>query len=211
MEQNFQTSFIPKKSMIQEPITSKRSVGVLLIISIIIFATMAGVSGFVYLYGSTLDKNIAQMQIDLSKAKNRFEASEITKLKTLDKRLQASSEVLSKHIAISPIFEALSSLTLKTVRYTRFSYDFGDNKVQIKMSGQAVGYRSVALQSDMLTKNKSLINPVFSNLSLDDKGNILFELQFSVDPSFVDYENFLKTNSNSSSSVGTMQSAITVN
>ena len=148
MEQNFQTSFIPKKSMIEQPITSKRSVGVLLIISIIIFITMAGISGFVYLYRDTIDKNITQMQVDLSKAKNRFEPSEITKLKTLDKRLQASSEVLSKHIAISPIFEALSSLTLKTVRYTKFSYDFGDNKVQIKMSGQAIGYRSVALQSD---------------------------------------------------------------
>ena len=117
MEPNFQTSFIPKKSMIEQPITSKRSVGVLLIISIIIFITMAGISGFVYLYRDTIDKNITQMQVDLSKAKNRFEPSEITKLKTLDKRLQASSEVLSKHIAISPIFEALSSLTLKTVRY----------------------------------------------------------------------------------------------
>ncbi len=211
MEQNFQTSFIPKKSMIEQPITSKRSVGVLLIISIIIFITMAGISGFVYLYRDTIDKNITQMQVDLSKAKNRFEPSEITKLKTLDKRLQASSEVLSKHIAISPIFEALSSLTLKTVRYTKFSYDFGDNKVQIKMSGQAIGYRSVALQSDMLTKNKNLIDPVFSNLSLDDKGNIIFELQFSVDPSFVDYENFLKTNSNSSSSIGAMQNTGIVN
>ena len=211
MEQNFQTSFIPKKSMIEQPITSKRSVGVLLIISIIIFITMAGISGFVYLYRDTIDKNITQMQVDLSKAKNRFEPSEITKLKTLDKRLQASTEVLSKHVAISPIFEALSSLTLKTVRYTKFSYDFGDNKVQIKMSGQAIGYRSVALQSDMLTKNKNLIDPVFSNLSLDDKGNIIFELQFSVDPSFVDYENFLKTNSNSSSSIGAMQNTGIVN
>ena len=66
-------------------------------------------------------------------------------------------------------------------------------KVIIKMSGVAVGYRSIALQSDLFTRNKNLIDPVFSNLTLDNTGNVLFDLEFSVDPSFVDYKQMLLT------------------
>ena len=61
------------------------------------------------------------------------------------------------------------------------------------MSGLAVGYRSIALQSDLLAKEKNFIDPVFSNLVLDEKGNVLFDLEFSVDPSFVDYKQMLLT------------------
>jgi len=66
------------------------------------------------------------------------------------------------------------------------------------MNGVAVGYRSIALQSDLFsTKDigKNFIEPVFSNLTLDDKGNVIFDLEFSVDPSFVDYKQMLLTQS----------------
>ena len=57
-----------------------------------------------------LVKNIAKMENDLNLAKNRFEPSKITELQVLDKRLRGSSEILSRHIAISPIFQALQTL-----------------------------------------------------------------------------------------------------
>ena len=87
---------------------------------------------------------------------------------------------------------------MKTVGYTKFSYNFDGNKnskIMVQISGVAVGYRSVALQSDLFTGNKYLIDPVFSNLSLDDKGNVLFDLEFSVDPNFIDYKKTLEITS----------------
>ena len=60
------------------------------------------------------------------------------------------------------------------------------------MNGVAVGYRSVALQSDLFPKNRNIIDPVFSNLVLDERGNVTFDLDFSVDPTFVDYKEMLK-------------------
>ena len=69
------------------------------------------------------------------------------------------------------------------------------------MSGQAIGYRSIALQADLFAKNKNLIDPVFSNLSLDDKGNVLFDLTFSVDQSFVNYKQVVKRESSSLSKI----------
>lgn len=199
MEQNFETSFIPKKPLAEERTVATRPVGLFTIISIFIFVTVVVATGGLYLYQGILTKSVNQKQADLVVAKDRFELSKITQLQTLDKRLNAATEILSKHIAISPIFKALQSLTMKTVRYTKFSYDFSNDKgakVNVKMSGQGVGYQSIALQADLFTKNKYFISPVFSNLTLEQKtGNVTFDLEFSVDPTFVDYQQTLATSS----------------
>ena len=199
MEQNFQTSFIPKKPMIEERVVPVKTVSFLLIFSIFILFTILIASGGLYFYKIVVKKNLDQMDISLKTAKGRFESETITKLQTLDKRLQSSTEILSKHIAISPIFKALGEMTMKTIRFTKFDYTFGsdkDNKVLVKMGGIAVGYRDIALQADIFTQNdvynKYMIDPVFSNLSLDNSGNVLFDLEFVVDPTFVGYKDMLK-------------------
>ncbi len=198
MEQSFQTSFIPKKPIVAERVASTRSVGFFTVISFFVLLVVFLATGALYFYKGMLTKDIAQMENNLNLAKNRFEPSKITELQILDKRLRASTEILSHHIAITPVFQALSAITMKTIRYTKFSYNLGDTKdakIIVQMSGLAIGYRSVALQSDLFTKNKNLIDPVFSNLALDDKGNVLFDLEFSVDPSFVDYKQMLLSQS----------------
>ncbi|OGI82005.1 hypothetical protein A3I95_03435 [Candidatus Nomurabacteria bacterium RIFCSPLOWO2_02_FULL_44_12] len=195
MEPNFQTSFIPKKPMVEERVSTSRPIGLLMTAALfLLFAVLIG-SGGLYFYKGTLEKTIEQNKKDLSLAQNRFEPAKIAQMQLVDKRLQAASEVLSKHIAISPIFQALEEITLKTVRYTKFSYNLnntGSPKVKVRMNGVAVGYRSVALQSDLFPKNRNIIDPVFSNLVLDERGNVTFDLDFSVDPTFVDYKEMLK-------------------
>lgn len=201
MESDFQTSFIPKKPMIEERAVASRPVGFLTILSIFIFVAVGVASIGLYFYKGIVDKNITDMKATLNLAQGRLESDKIQNLQLLDKRLRASNEVLLKnHVAVSPIFDALSKTTLKNIRYTKFSYDIGvdkNSKVNVKMSGQAVGYRSIALQSDVFTKNTPyLIDPVFSNLTLEDKtGNVLFDLTFSVDPTFINYKEMLKTQS----------------
>ncbi len=201
MEPNFQTSFIPKKPMVQERATATRSIGVLTIISLfILFSVLLATGGF-YFYRTSLTKDIVDKAKQLDVAKNRFEPPTIRQLQVLDRRLIASSEILANHIAITPIFQALQIITMKSVRYTSFSYTLGTDKtakVNIKMNGIATGYRSVALQADLFTTKaeaKNFIDPVFSNLTLDDKGNVLFDLNFSVDPSFVNYKQVVATQS----------------
>jgi hypothetical protein len=191
MEQNFQTSFIPKKPMTKERPVSSRPVNFLSIIAVFIIFTVLIATAGLYFYKGIAAKNIVTMQNNLTLAKNRFEPSKITELQVLDRRLNASSEILGKHIAITPIFEALQAVTMKSVRYTKFSYDFAGgpaDKINVKMSGVTTGYSNLALQSDLFTQNKNFIDPVFSNLTLSETGNVLFSLEFSVDPLFVDYQ-----------------------
>lgn len=201
MDQNFQTSFIPKKPIVDKRSTSSNPIGLFMIISIFLFFAVVLGAGGAYFYKQVLVKDLISKQDDLSKAKNRFEPGRINILKKLDIRLNAAREVLLKHVAVSPIFEALETITLKTLRFTKFSYVLNGDKVDVKMNGQAIGYRSIALQADLLSKNKNFIDPVFSNLTLDNKGNVLFDLVFSVDRTFVDYKQMLETASSNTTDV----------
>lgn len=199
MEQNFQTSFIPKKSIATERAPAPYYFGLITIVTIFFFITMLVSAGGLFFYKGILSSKISSMEESLVAAKNRFEPSKIQQLQVLDKRLRASTSVLGQHIAVTPIFEALQQITMKSVRYTKFSYDFSDQTkgvVEVKMGGIASSYRTVALQADLFSNKKYFIDPVFSNLSLDDKGNVLFDLDFSVEPNFIDYQN-LVSNSNS--------------
>lgn len=198
MEQNFQTSFIPQKPVVKERTSSSQPVSIFLVISLFVLFAVLLATGGLYFYKGVMKSNITEMEKTLNLAKNRFEPAKIAELQVLDKRLRAASEILSKHIVTTPIFDALEKLTMKTVRYTDFSYELGTEKnasVKVKMSGQAIGYRSIALQSDLFAKNKNFIDPVFSNLTLDANGSVLFDLEFSVDPSFVNYKQTLLTES----------------
>lgn len=199
MEQDFQTSFIPKKSIVKERASVARPVGFLVVVSVFILFSVLLVTGALYFYKGILEKQITKKESDLNLTKNRFEPAKIAELQVLDKRLRSSSEILSKHISVTPIFKALQGVTMKTIRYNSFSYEFingVDSKILVKMDGQGIGYRSIALQADLFTANEHFVNPIFSNLSLNDKGNVLFDLEFSVDPSFVDYKQTLLIENN---------------
>lgn len=203
MEQDFQTSFIPKKPVIESTVATPGRVSFLTILSLFIFFTIILASGGLFFYKTLLAKNVDKMTNDLNLAKNRFEPSTIVRLQVLDKRLRAATEVLSKHITISPIFQALQDSTMPTVRYTNFSYSLEEKpemRVKVDMKGLAVGYRSIALQADLLAASKYFIDPIFSNLSLDQSGNVLFDLTFYVDPVFIDYHQMLESQEKSETS-----------
>lgn len=196
MEQNFQTSFIPKKSIVKERAISAQSISFFTILSVFIFLTVGVGTGALYFYKGVLAKDILKIENTLSSAQNRFEPSKISELQDLDNRLIAASDILSKHISVTPIFEALQEVTMKTVRLTSFNYTLPtepNGRVSVRLSGVGIGYRSVALQADLFSQNKNFIDPIFSNLQLDDKGNVNFDLDFSVDPSFVNYKQTILT------------------
>ena len=121
--------------------------------------------------------------------------------------MAASKEVLANHVVVSPVFEALQAETLKSISFTKFAYVYEPLKktVDVKMSGKATGYDAIALQSDELVKNKYIKDPVFSNLNVDDKGRVVFDLQFSVDASYVNFDDVLARDASSAEPVSSGQ------
>lgn len=191
MEQNFQTSFIPKKPIVKERAVSSRPVSLFMIISLFVLFAALLFTGGLFFYKGITEKSIKKMESDLNLAKNRFEPAKIAELQILDRRLRAGEDILANHISITPIFKLLEQITMRSVRFTKFSYKLEEDNsgvVAVEMSGVAQGYRAIALQSDLFAKNENLIDPVFSNLTLDNNANVVFDLDFSVDPSFVSYK-----------------------
>lgn len=193
MDKEFQTSFIPKKTVIEKPKKIQSGGGVVNLIAFVLFLAALVSAGGAYLYRSSIQADIKEYKLSLQKAKNAFEPSLITELQILDKRLNAATMILDKHVAVSPIFMLLQSITLPTVRYSDFTYEIDEktNLVNVDIKGEAKGYNYIALQADLFGKNKFIKNPIFSEFVLDQTGNIDFNLTFSVDKSLVSYESFL--------------------
>lgn len=188
-----QTSFIPKRSLVDDAVPMRASSGsnLFMFLAIIVFFGALLSTGGVYFYSIYLNKNIVSMEESLIRARGQFEPALVSTLQKLDKRLLAGNEVLSNHTLVSPIFTSLESITLKSVRFNKFAYTFTKDKTtkaEIKMSGLARGYTAIALQAEMFKTNKYIQDVVFSNLNLDDKGNVSFDLSFSMDPHFLLYK-----------------------
>src|SRR3989344_2761275 len=182
MEKEFQTSFIPKKPLAEARVPRKRPIGVFVLLATILFFTSLITGIGVYFYKASLLRQVESMSVSLEKAKAAFEPSLIEDFQILDRRINSANEVLSKHLIVSPIFETLQELTLKSIRFT--SFDFlrnGDQIINVTIKGLSKDYDSIAIQSDLFGQNKYIKNPIFSNLNLDLKGNISFDFTFSVD------------------------------
>jgi hypothetical protein len=193
MDKEFQTSFIPKKTIVESPKKIRSGGGIINLISFIVFVASLLSAGGAYLYRNSVESDIAEYKRSLQIAKNQFEPSLIEQLQILDKRLNAATAILDKHVAVSPIFVLLQDITLPTVRYSDFTYEIdpSTNLVNIEMKGEAKGYNFIALQADLFSDNKFIKNPIFSDFILDQTGNIDFNLTFSVDKSLISYESFI--------------------
>lgn len=189
---NQTTSFIPKKPLENQIQQSKKPTSIFLVISVFVFVISLAAAGSIYFYKSLLIKRIDNMSASLEKAKAAFEPALILELKKLNSRIDASSGIMAKHTAASEVFTLLEELTLKSVRYKKFGYTSTPEKITLSMSGEAKNYSSIALQSSVLGKSPYVKNPIFSNLSLDSKGNVNFDLTADIDPSLVSYSAYIE-------------------
>lgn len=200
MDQQFQTSFIPKKPVTEAraPVSrgSSSFFGVLATIIFVIALILLGGSFF---YRSSVTGQRDALNAEIKAKTKTFDQDFLHEITLLDKRIKASNEVLAQHTLVSPIFTKLEQLSLKTVQFTKFELitaATGSTPVSVKMSGRAVNYAAIASESDVLagvssSKNTYFINPIFSNLNLDDKARVSFDLTFSVDPDLISYSTYI--------------------
>lgn len=188
MAEQFQTSFIPKKSFDVGPTKPVRGTGIIFTIAILLVIASLLAAGGTFAYERFLEGSIVRKKEELQKARAAFEPELIRELSHLDTKLKTAEELLSTHLAISGIFDLLEETTLETVRFTNFGYSIEATGVRISLSGIARSFTSVALQSDEFTKSRFIREPVFSGFSLDDRGDVEFNVTALIDPAVVSYE-----------------------
>lgn len=201
MEQQFQTSFIPKKPITESraPI-SRASVSFVMIFATIVLVVAAFMLGGAFFYKIGMEKKKTALDTYIAEKFQtiRSEKEVLYEVTRVDKRIRAAKDVVSAHVLVSPIFNRLRQLTLKTIQFTKFEFTGAKDTrgiIEVKMSGKADRYASIANQSDVLAgvngQQTYFINPIFSNLSLDDKARVSFDLTFKVDPDFISYTDTL--------------------
>ncbi len=188
MDPKFQTSFIPKKPMTAQPGRQSVPINLFSLLATVVFIVALALSGGVYFYKQLVQKQIATNSTNLEKAKGAFDPAIIDQIVRLDTRLVNGKKLLDNHIAVSPFFSFLSSITLKTVRFKSFAFTYlAKDKIQVVMSGQAQSYASVALQSDLLDEQKNLKNTIVSDMALEAAGTVAFNVSTIVDPGVFSY------------------------
>lgn len=197
MEPKFQSSFIPKGSF--APTTAGTSKGqrfkernliefLALVVFIISIVGALGVYGYKYY----LKYRIEQMGKDLEQAQATLEPETINELTRLDNRINATKELISQHRALSPLFDFLETFTPKTLRFNDFRFLKTERGLELTMKGEARGYAALAFAADTFNKSGYFTNPTFSNLNLNERGDVSFSLVAVVNPIILSYSRVIE-------------------
>lgn len=192
MEPKFQSSFIPKDSKsFAVSSTIGRKIGdgnslfglaatALFIVSIVFVVGMFG-------YKFYLRYRIAQMGSNLESARAALEPESIRELTRLNDRIVSAQTLIAQHEIITPLFKFLQISTPKNVRFSDFNYLMTEQGLELTMKGEARGYAALALQSDIFTKSGYFKDSIFSNLNLNEKGDVRFSFKAIIDPELLAY------------------------
>ncbi|HUD04155.1 MAG TPA: hypothetical protein VMR73_01545 [Candidatus Paceibacterota bacterium] len=188
MDPRLQSSFIPKKPIMNAPRTYHAPLSIFSIVSVSLFIlTILGSVG-VFLYQNYLNNEIAAASSSLHTEQDEFDQSTIEQLARLDSRLTVAQGLLQKHVAVSNFFSALEDVTLPTARFSNFAFSVGaQNALTISMNGEAESFTSVALQSDALISDTYFKNVMVSDFSVEQSGAVSFTVTMTLDPSLVAY------------------------
>lgn len=196
MEPKFQSSFIPKgpiatSSSIARVQTGQKSI--LGFIATIIFVMAIIAAALVFGYNKYLSYQIGQMGSDLEAARANIEPEAIQELVRLDGRINSTNALLSKHTTLTPLLELLEDYTVSSLRFTSFTLLPTDDGLRLSMEGEARNYSTIAQQEEVFSSRTLLKDQNFSELALDDVGNVTFTFTAIIDPSLISYQRSIES------------------
>lgn len=192
MDKEFKTTFIPKKNLSSartdvKSIAPSRKTGLIGALAGLLFITAIVSVIAVYFYKMQIVAAVNKKIDSINLAEKAFEPAVILKLKKLDIRLRAATELLDKHIALADFFESLGETTLPSISFSDFSFAFNEEGSEVSMSGEARGFTPIAQQSDQFEDNRYIRNHIFSDFAITETGNVSFSLVFTLDPDLLTY------------------------
>ncbi|MCR4279147.1 MAG: hypothetical protein NUV78_00170 [Candidatus Zambryskibacteria bacterium] len=191
MPPKFQSSFIPKGAVVSgtgghtAPVKKERSI--LGFIAMVVFALSLLAALLALGYKFYLDYSIKTMAAELDAARGNVEPETVLEITRLNNRLLSTEGLINQHVVLSPLLSLLEASTVRTVRFTDFSFNMNNKELKIALKGEASSYSNLAAQAEILKESKSFINPVFSDLALDERGNVRFSFNADINPDLVSY------------------------
>ncbi|OHA58194.1 MAG: hypothetical protein A2571_02950 [Candidatus Vogelbacteria bacterium RIFOXYD1_FULL_44_32] len=187
-----QSSFIPRENVGLRP-RRESTMGIMMMIALIIVGLSLFLFAGAYSYRYVLDLQVNKpcagdgtacgLKATVENTRRNLGIDSINRYNRLDKKMKVAESLINSHTNMVPLFDLLERLTLHTVRFTKLDLD-GD---KVFLEGVAVGYTDLAAQLKVLEASNSLRGAVFSNLGLDQSGNVTFSLELVPVPSLLAY------------------------
>lgn len=180
------TSFIPKKSVVEEAAPrAESSVGLGTAFVVIGFLVTLVVTGGMFAWESATVNQLKSSKVNLEEQKAKFQPEVIEQFQRIDTRMEVASSLLAKHHSPIKFFKLVQSVIYKDVSFSNVNYAYTEKEIKASFNGEAKDYQTVILQSNFLNTNKYIKEYLFTNLSPKENGRISFSLALIVDPNFV--------------------------
>ncbi|MFZ2522386.1 MAG: hypothetical protein WAX44_01335 [Minisyncoccia bacterium] len=191
MEPKFQTSFIPKKPVIdasRATLPTVKNVNIFSTIATVVFVLTILVSGGLFGYRYYLIGKIVQNDKDLNSARAAFQPETIKQLLDASTRFTTISNLLENHFVVSELLVMLEQLTVKNVAFSELTYNYTSGIISVSMNGQSRTFNALAQQSDIFYKSGFLQSQLFSDFNLTDTGNVSFKYSANILRDLVSYK-----------------------
>lgn len=191
MPPKFESTFIPKgptaSTSVMPGAKRKPSRSLLGFVATLIFtlSVLAALGAFGYKW--YLGYSIEKMKLEFESGKAALDPETVGEITRLNNRILATESLLNRHTVLSPLFRYLEASTIRNVRFTDFRYESTNEGIKIVLKGEARGYTALALQAEEFKKVDNFQSLSFSDLRLDENGNVTFSLESVVNPVLLSY------------------------
>lgn len=194
MEQQFKSSFIPKKDVSISTSGGPKvgeyvEKGLLDKVAVLLFVlTLIGWGGL-FGYKKYVEASITNVEKQIIDARSRVDSSRVDKFRAIGRQMDASQRLLASHVLITPLFVALEEVVLPSVQLHNFEFELLDNGLSVKSNGLAANFAAVELQEEIFQASDSLSNARITDLSLSEEtGEIAFLTTFFIPRNVVLYK-----------------------
>lgn len=139
-------------------------------------------------YKFYLNYSIAQMGRELETLRSQIATSQTNEIIRLNSRITTTEMLVQNHKVLTPVFAFLESSTPQSVSLREFNFATTDKGPQVVIKGLAKSYSSLALEAATIGKNASFKNPQFSDIQLDQNGNVAFTMMATLSPDLLSYQ-----------------------
>lgn len=198
MEPKFQTSFIPKRPVLDPSRTALptvKNINIFSAIASLIFTLTILLSLGLFGYRYYLINKIIEADKNLNSARAAFEPEKIKQLLDASTRFGTINNLLENHFVVSELLKKLQELTLKNISFGELSYKYQNGVISVDMTGQARSYNSLARQSEVFKESSVFENILFSDFILTDTGSVSFKYSANVVRDLVSYKKLIQSNS----------------
>jgi hypothetical protein len=198
MDPKFQTSFIPKKPLIDtsKPSAARREEAgnIFNVIAGVIFVFTLLALGGLYGYKFFLNKQIETEGSKIAEARAEFGVDKIQEIISKNSRLSITKDLLEKHVLLSNLISLFQTDTLTKTRFSNFQYTSSpegkESKIQISIEDRS--YNALASQEEIFEKNISLKNVNFANFALLPNGYVGAQVTAEISPDLISYKSLIE-------------------